>query len=119
MTEGGRSLGGTVRTPPDPYDSGDAMHVDEFPPFNGDQKASFAFDDDGNRYKVTSGERFPATKFIPERRWRETVMPDREGVGETCSGCGQIIEWDAIIVNSECHLRCYVGAGTMHGDGDE
>jgi hypothetical protein len=87
------------------------MHVDEFPPYNGDRKASFAFDDEGTRYKVWSGDRYPSTQFIPERLWREAVLPDRDGVGECCAGCGQCIEWDAVIVNGQYHLRCYSGSG--------
>lgn len=102
--------------PADPYDSDDARHVDEIPPYNGDRLASFAFDDEGHRYKVTSGERRPSTRLIPERQWREVFMPEREGVGETCPACGRAIEWDAIIVHSTYHLRCYVGAD-MDQDG--
>lgn len=107
-----QNSGGTEHAPEDPYDPDDAKHIDEFPPFNGDRRASFAFDDEGNRYKVVSGDRFPSTYFIPEERWRENVLPERKGVGETCRGCGEAIEWDAIIVDSEYHLRCYVDAET-------
>jgi len=113
-----QSSDGTERTPSDPFDPDDAMHVDEFPPFNGDDKASFAFDDDGTRYKVTSGDRFPSTKFLPESQWRETFMPERDGVGEECSGCGEPIEWNAVIVNSEYHIRCYVGTDTDRQEDD-
>lgn len=108
MTDSTDSTSGPVRTVPDPYDEDDAAHVDELPPFNGDAKASFAYDD-GGRYKVESGDNYPSTRLIPEEKWRENWMPEREGVGEECAGCGQTIEWDAIIVNSEYHLRCYVG----------
>jgi hypothetical protein len=101
---------GTERSPSDPYDPDDALHIDEFPPFNGDRKARFAYDDDGNRHKVVSGGHFPSTYFIPEEKWRENVLPEREGVGEKCARCGEPIEWDAVIVNSEYHLRCYVDA---------
>ena len=97
----------TTLAPADPYDEGEAEHVDELPPFNGDGKASFAYDDDGNRYKVVSRDCNAKTELIPERKWRENWMPDREGVGEACAGCGRTIEWNAIIVNSEYHLRCY------------
>lgn len=109
---------GTNRGPEDPYDVRDAKHIDEFPPFNGDRLASFAFDDEGNRYKVASGDRWPSTYFIPEERWRENILPGRKGVGEKCRGCGVAIEWDAIIVNSEYHLRCYVDAETDRSGGE-
>jgi hypothetical protein len=62
----GQSQGGTVRSPPDPYDADDALHIDEFPPYNGARHAAFAFDDEGNRYKVSTGDRIPSTKFFPE-----------------------------------------------------
>jgi hypothetical protein len=102
------STDGTVRSPPDPYDADDAQHIDEFPPHNGDRFAPFAFDDEGNRYKVISRDYNALTEFLPEEKWRETVLPERDGVGETCVGCGETIEWDAIIVNSEYHVRCYI-----------
>lgn len=108
MPNSEQSEGELEQTPSDPFDEADAMHVNEFPPFNGDRHASFAFDDDGARYKVVSGDRFPSTNFIREEKWRENVLPERKGVGEACAGCGVTIEWDAIIVNSEWHLRCYV-----------
>jgi hypothetical protein len=107
---------GAKQSPPSPYDADDALHIDEFPPYNGDRLAAFAFDDEGNRYKVVSGNRIPSTEFIPEGQWRENVLPGREGVGEECTECGETIEWDAIIVNSECHLRCYVATGGDHSD---
>jgi hypothetical protein len=108
----GHSAGGTDR-----YEQDDARHIDEFPPYNGDRIAEWAYDDEGNRFKVKSGDRLPATYFIAEERWRENVLPDRDGVGETCVGCGETIEWDAIIVNSEYHVRCYVEWGTDRSDG--
>lgn len=99
-------------SPPDPYDADNALHIDELPPFNGDTHAEFAFDDEGNRYKVVSGDRFPSTGFIPESQWRENVLPKRDGVGEECVECDETIEWNAIIVNSEYHLRCFVDTET-------
>lgn len=105
MTEDNDSTDG----PPDPFAPDDAKHIDEFPPFNGDRLAPFAVDDDGNRFKVASGDGYPATRFIPEELWRENALPERRGVGEPCRGCGRTIAWDAIIVKSEWHLRCYVG----------
>jgi len=107
----------TERSPNDPYDAEDSLHIDEFPLFNGGQRAGFAYDDEGNRYKVVSGDRFPSTYFIPEEKWRVNVLPEREGVGKKCAECGETIEWDAIIVNSEYHLRCYVGTATDQAGG--
>jgi len=96
----------------DPYDPDDAMHVDDIPDYNGDRRASFAFDDAGTRYKVVAGDRIPRTYLIPEESWRETWMPKRPGVGEPCAGCDNKIEWDAIIVRSgdqNYHARCFPG----------
>lgn len=107
---------GAKQPPPDPYDADDALHIDEVPPYNGDRLAAFAFDDGSNRYKVVSGDRIPSTEFIPEDQWRENVLPEREGVGEACAECGETIEWDAVIVNSEYHLRCYGGTGGDRSD---
>jgi len=114
----GQSSGGTEQAPPDPYDADNALHVDEFPPYNGDRLAAFAFDDEGNRYKVVSGDRIPSTGFIPKDQWRETVLPKRNGVGAECAECGERIEWNAIIVNSEYHLRC-IGTDTDRSEGGE
>lgn len=94
--------------PADPYDPECAVHVDALPEFNGDSKARFAFDDDGDRYKVVSGDNFPLTKLIPEQEWCENVLPERDGVGEPCEGCGNTIAWNAIIVNGSWHVGCYV-----------
>jgi hypothetical protein len=104
----GAMTDGTECSPPDPYDESDAVHIDDLPSFNGDLTASFAYDDDGNRFKVTAGDSYPRTELIPEERWRQNWMPDREGVGQPCAGCGEKIEWDAIIANDEYHLRCFV-----------
>jgi hypothetical protein len=112
-----QSPGGTVRSLPDPYDADDALHIDEFPPYNGDRHAAFAFDDEGNRYKVFSRDFNALTEFFPEEKWRENVLPERDGVGEACAGCGRTIEWDAIIVNSAYHLRCYVDEAAERSDG--
>ena len=110
MTE--QSSVAAKQSPPDPYDADDALHIDEVPPYNGDRLAAFAFDDEGNRYKIASGDCIPSTKFLPEDQWRENVLPERTGVGEECAECGRTIEWDAIIVNSAYHLRCYGGMDT-------
>ena len=102
-----------VEKPQDPYDEDDAVHVDELPPFNGDATAAFAFDDEGTRYKVDSGERYPSTTLIPEERWYENRMPERDGVGKTCASCGNTIAWNAMIFR-DCdddeyyHLGCYI-----------
>lgn len=98
--------------PDDPYNDSEAVHVDELPEFNGDSKASFAYDDDGTRYKVRSGEGYPETYLLPEERWRENWMPERDGVGDPCAGCENAIEWNAIILRDDgedYHLRCYEG----------
>jgi hypothetical protein len=88
------------------------LHIDEFTPHNGARLAAFAFDDEGNRYKVITRDFNASTEFFPEEKWRENVLPERDGVGEACAACGETIEWDAIIVNSEYHLRCYVDKDT-------
>ena len=112
MTE--QSSVATTQSPPGPYDADDALHIDEFPPYNGDRLAAFAFDDEGNRYKVGSGDRFPSTEFISEDQWSENVLPERKGVGEECAECGETVEWNATIVNSQFDLLPRVNAEESH-----
>lgn len=108
MSEDATPVGGDAHDIPDP---GGLPHKDELPPFNGDTKADWARDDEGNVFKVVCGDSFPKTGFIPKERTPEYFLPRREGVGQDCATCGGRIGEHAIILSDpegeRHHLRCY------------
>lgn len=90
-------------------------HKDDVPPYNGDRKAEWAIDDDGNVYKVVCADRYPETCFIPLEKTRDYVLPRRERVGDQCRLCDEEIGSFAIIVigpdGQSHHIGCWASEG--------
>lgn len=99
--------------PDDPYNPDNAVHVDELPPHNGRCKARYAYNSDGDRFKVRTSPANAETRLIPEKHWPEYTWAERDVVGDECSECGRLIRWmhTAVIdVNGDVqHYPCYDG----------